>query len=259
MPPCPNCAAELNGLYCSHCGQARIGPNDLSARRFFHDLADETGGLRFKFKTLRSLRALLTPGLLTSEYVAGRRQAYLTPLQLYFVGAALFFLAAPFAGFTLTAMMASDESGELASLVVARAADRGLNPAMLAQRFDLQVKSVYTLALGTGVIAVAGTLQLLCRSNLRFGAHLVFALHYYCFLYLATAATGAVRQLGVLEDVAALLAVCLIGAYLFFALRLNYAGPTALTLLRWAAVLIVVLAFNYLADTTAVRLTLALL
>ncbi len=154
--------------------------------------------------------------------------------------------------------MASDESGELASLVVARAADRGLNPAVLAQRFDVQVKSVYTLALGAGVIAVAGTLQFLFR-NVRFGAHLVFALHFYCFLYLATATAGIFRRAGALEQVAAALALCFIGVYLFFALRLNYAGPTALTLLKWAAVLIVVLAFNYVADTTAVQLTLALL
>jgi hypothetical protein len=98
---CPNCAANLDGAYCSACGQPRIAPGDLSARRFFHELTDEVATLHLKFKMIRSLRALVTPGLLTTEYLAGRRRRHLSPIQLYLVCAALFFLTAPLAGFTL--------------------------------------------------------------------------------------------------------------------------------------------------------------
>ena len=258
MSQCPNCTAELNSEYCPACGQRRIDPADLSARRFFDELANEVASLRFKFKTIRSLRALLTPGLLTTEYLAGRRQHYLSPVRLYFVCAALFFLAAPLAGFTLTSLIAGDQSGDLLRLVTARASERGLDPALFSQRFDLRIQSVYTLALGTGVIAVAFMLQLLFRRALPFGAHLIFALHYFSFLYLVTAAAGTSRRFGLVDDLAAALAICLIAAYLFVAMKRAYPGSIPLVILRSAALLLLTLAFNYAADAGAIRLTLAL-
>ena len=57
---------------------------------------------------------------------------------------------------------------------------------------------------------------------------------------------------------AAGLAVCFIGAYLLIALRRVYAGKTRFILLRWAIVLVGILAFNHLADVVAIRLTMAL-
>lgn len=99
MTRCPNCAADVSGEYCPACGQRRIRPEDLSARRFVRDLADELASFRSRFKTLRTMRLLLWPGALTSEYFAGRRGPYLTPIKIDFVCAAIFFLAAPWAGF----------------------------------------------------------------------------------------------------------------------------------------------------------------
>jgi hypothetical protein len=48
------------------------------------------------FKTLGSLGGLLRPGYLAAEYLAGRRQRYLSPLKTYLLAAALFFVAAPY-------------------------------------------------------------------------------------------------------------------------------------------------------------------
>lgn len=259
MPQCPNCSAELTGRYCSACGQERIGGRDLSARRFFHDLADEVGTLRVKFKTLETLRALFVPGLLTSEYLAGRRQRYLTPLQLYLVCAAVFFLAAPIAGFRLTSMIDADRTGDLARLVAMRVDERGLDAPTFNRRFDIRIQSVYTLALGAGVITMATTLQLLSRNALPFGAPLAFALHFFGFLFLVTAAAGATRRLGLSDETAAAIAFCFIGAYLLAAIRRVYAGPIRFVLLRWAIVFVTILGFNHLADVAAIRLTLALL
>ena len=101
MSKCPNCSAELTQEYCSNCGQRRIRPDDLSARRFFRELFDEVANLDMKFKTVRTLRGLAIPGWLTAEYLGGRRQRYLTPFKVYLVCAAIFFLSAPLAGFNL--------------------------------------------------------------------------------------------------------------------------------------------------------------
>jgi len=100
---CPNCRAVQRGPFCAACGQRRIEPGDLSVRRFFTELAGEVGTLGLKFKTVRTLRSLLIPGLLTAEFLAGRRQPYLSPMKVYFVCAAIFFLAAPACNFVADA------------------------------------------------------------------------------------------------------------------------------------------------------------
>jgi hypothetical protein len=56
-----------------------------------HELVEEIASLQAKFKTLRTLRGLLTPGFLTAEYLAGRRQPHLSPFKVYLVCAAIFF------------------------------------------------------------------------------------------------------------------------------------------------------------------------
>jgi hypothetical protein len=256
---CPNCAAVLRGQYCAACGQQRIDPRELSARHFFSELADEVATLGVKLRTLRTLGTLFVPGKLTTEFLAGRRQPYLSPLKLYFVCAAIFFLAAPLAGFTLPSLMADDQSGELLRLVTARAGARGLDQAVLSQRFDLRLPTVYTLALGSGAVVVALLLQLLFRRRIAFGAHVVFALHYFSFLYLITALAGSSRRLGVVDEVAAGGAIALTIPYVCCALRRAYPGAIGWILVKSAAVIVLTLALNFLAAGGAIRLTLALL
>jgi len=53
MAKCPNCSAERTEEYCSNCGQRRIRPDDLSARRFFRELFDEVANLELKSLPMR--------------------------------------------------------------------------------------------------------------------------------------------------------------------------------------------------------------
>jgi hypothetical protein len=259
VPRCPNCAAELSGEYCSVCGQRRIHAEDLSARRFLRELADELAEFRARFKTLNSLRALFSPGFLTNEHLAGRRQAYLTPLKLYFVCAAIFFLVSPFAGFSLTSLRDDDRSGNVARRVSARMAERGLDEALFAQRFDRRLQTVYTLSAGIGVIGSALALQLLYRRRgLPFGAQLIFALHYVSFQYLLTLAAGASRRLGASTELASALGIGLIAAYLVLAVGRVYPGTAASTLVKAGVLLLVTLAVNYVVSTAAILLTIRL-
>jgi hypothetical protein len=160
LPRCPNCSAELADEYCPRCGQRRIRPQDLSARRFLHEVVDEVTNFRAKFKTLHTLRRLLSAGVLTAEYLTGQRQPHLSPFKVYLVCAAIFFLSAPVAGFGLASMLDSDRSGTLSRLVSARAAERGLDLPLFEARFDVRVQSVYTITLGAAAILFALMLQL---------------------------------------------------------------------------------------------------
>ena len=97
-PRCLNCGAELAGHYCSQCGQE---DNELrvSLRRLARDFLAEQLGLESKVPT--TLWRLMTkPGLLTKEYLAGRRVRSLLPLRLYISASVVYFLllSLPFFG-----------------------------------------------------------------------------------------------------------------------------------------------------------------
>jgi Protein of unknown function (DUF3667) len=259
MSRCPNCSAELADEYCRRCGQRRIEPQELSLRHFLRELADDVTDFRAQFKTLRTLRGLLTPGFLTAEYLAGRRQAHLTPLKVYLVCAAIFFLSAPVAGFSLSSMLDGDQSGVLARLVSARAAERHLDFSLFNARFDIRVQSVYTITLGVAVVVFALMLQILFRTQHRpYGAHVVFALHYVSFMYLVTVAAGLSRRAGASVDVAVLCGYALILPYLFAALRRVYAEPGRALAWKAAVLVLLTIVLNNLASYVAIRLTLAL-
>jgi Protein of unknown function (DUF3667) len=85
---CLDCGAVLNGKFCSVCGQKdeplKRGLRELALEFFQHPLIDT--------KLWRSLRPLLLrPGVLTVEYLAGRRTRYVRPLKLYLTVSVVFF------------------------------------------------------------------------------------------------------------------------------------------------------------------------
>ena len=87
---CPNCSAELEGPYCASCGQRQV---DLDQP--FRDLAGEAmeSFLSFDTRIARTLWPLIRrPGLLTVEFMAGRRARYVHPFKLYFAFSVLLFL-----------------------------------------------------------------------------------------------------------------------------------------------------------------------
>jgi len=87
---CRNCHEKLGGEYCPRCGQ-REGRADMR----FLDLAGELTGdlLDFDSRLWRTLIYLLfRPGMLTAEFIAGRRARYLPPLRLYLVISFIMFL-----------------------------------------------------------------------------------------------------------------------------------------------------------------------
>ncbi|HEX6259122.1 MAG TPA: DUF3667 domain-containing protein [Woeseiaceae bacterium] len=87
-PLCPNCGYPAPGNFCSHCGQKQA-ERRISVRYLIHDFLDEQFGINNR--TARTLKLLIRPGRLTSEYFDGRIQQYIPPLKLYLIGSVLFF------------------------------------------------------------------------------------------------------------------------------------------------------------------------
>ncbi len=81
---CPECLIPLTGTYCHQCGARPLGPHDLKLSGFLHEGLHEL--THFDAKIFSTLRALIfKPGLLTTEYLAGRKRRYILPLRLFLV------------------------------------------------------------------------------------------------------------------------------------------------------------------------------
>jgi hypothetical protein len=90
MPHCKNCQALLENAYCSACGQ-----RDVDLERPIFGLISDV--LRETFELDGRAAVTLTtlfrhPGKLTSEFLAGRRRIYTSPLRLYLVISISFFV-----------------------------------------------------------------------------------------------------------------------------------------------------------------------
>jgi hypothetical protein len=93
---CKNCGAALLGRYCVDCSQAA----DVHVPTTGELVHEAMEGLAHADSRLwRTLIPLwFQPGKLTTEFIAGRRIAYVPPFRLYLVLSVIFFLMASFHG-----------------------------------------------------------------------------------------------------------------------------------------------------------------
>lgn len=90
MTRCQNCNTQLDGTFCPNCGQRDV---DLErpATKLIGEVLQETFDVDGRaFRTIRTL--LRQPGTLTSEFLAGRRRSYTSPIRLYLVISVSFFV-----------------------------------------------------------------------------------------------------------------------------------------------------------------------
>ncbi len=95
MKCCKNCETPLEGPFCRQCGQ-----RDIDLERPLPELFGEVAreSLDVDGRAMRTLRTLFSrPGMLTTEYLAGRRQRYTPPFRLYLIFSLLFFVVAAWA------------------------------------------------------------------------------------------------------------------------------------------------------------------
>jgi hypothetical protein len=210
---CLNCGAELQGAFCSRCGQRAI-PAYPTLREMAGDAWAELSGYDGRFA--RTFRVLLwQPGVLTREVLEGRRARYISPVRLYLVASVLYFVVAAAAPNLRTppapVLPGSDIKIDLANpgggvaglppeqqKIVLQQLERApwwlepvLRSALIAPA-DFRRRFLATLprALFALVPVFAAIVALFYRRR-RFPQHLVFALHLHAAIFGAL----AVREL----------------------------------------------------------------
>lgn len=108
---CDNCSTVLVGGYCHACGQRAHNPlHDLrhAAEEVFESFWHLDGRI---FVTVRDL---LVPGRVASEFLAGKRTKYIPPLRLFLIMSVLTFFVGKFA-VHMDVPISIDEDGQLNS------------------------------------------------------------------------------------------------------------------------------------------------
>jgi len=96
LESCRNCGTVTQGNFCQQCGQA-THLHVPSAREFLHEFIAHYVALEGKL--WHSLKLLIfKPGLLTREYIEGRRIRYVEPLRLYLSFSIIFFFVIKMSG-----------------------------------------------------------------------------------------------------------------------------------------------------------------
>ena len=87
---CPNCETSFDNSFkfCPNCGQA----NKKLSLNFKYFVSEFLSGMfNLDSKIFRTLRLLfLRPGMLTKEFIKGRRNSYIPPVRLYLIGSLIY-------------------------------------------------------------------------------------------------------------------------------------------------------------------------
>lgn len=87
---CLNCGADLYDRFCHKCGQENVEPRQSFWQLTVHFFEDLT---HFDGKFFTTVKYMFTkPGFMTSEYVNGKRAAYVNPIRMYLFVSAMFFI-----------------------------------------------------------------------------------------------------------------------------------------------------------------------
>ncbi len=219
MPQCRNCQTRLDGAYCQTCGQQNI---DLERPiwSLIRDVVKETfeldGRAALTIKTL-----FRHPGMLTFEFLAGRRRTYTPPLRLYIVISISFFI--------LVAWLA--QSG----ILLEPGQDPGFDAAVQARFLSDDLPRLMFVLLPMFALL----LKVVYRKRLYFD-HLIFSLHLHSAAYVILALMLPLEELANRHTILMISQVVLLAyflAYFVTAVRRVYQSDWLAVALKSAVVL----------------------
>jgi Protein of unknown function (DUF3667)/Domain of unknown function (DUF4286) len=272
---CMNCGGQLVGEHCHHCGQ-RHQPHLHS---LWHFLREATENLTHADSRLwRTLWALVAkPGVLTREFIDGRRARYLPPFRLYLVISVAFFVtlgAVPMRGEMLT--FDPSPPAARASKATTKPADPaqfcdglsygGPGKASVEPRLRVgcrktvldngtALKSEFMQQMPRAMFVLLPLLALFMlllywRPRRYYVEHLLFFVHAHAALFsimIVRVAIGAIPGASVATGFLDIALLLYVPWYLYKAMRRTYAQPRVLTVCKFA-----LLGFFYVALASVV-------
>lgn len=255
---CPNCGWEVSRYYCPNCGQ-HIASHNKRLWPLVQEFLDEF--LRIDSKLTRTLVPLVyRPGYLTTEWAAGKRVRYISPLKLYVTISALCFLAISLRPTSiiahdptaLSSAITGQDLGPVDSLLkMALPSGSHIDPQSLQQHIFMHLPTASLLLIPVAALVFS---LLYARRKRNYVEHLAFTLHYNSFCFLSFAVGSLVP--GDLGRTAA--CVWAIG-YLFFAMKAVYEQDWGKTIAKFAifGAIYCVLTYGAIYSTVAVSAKMA--
>ena len=182
---CPNCGAPQSARFCDQCGEKRVTTHDYSIVHFGEHLLETF--THFDFRSVRTFWTLVSkPGLLTRDFLSGRRKRYVGPIQLFVIANVIFALTG-YNSFR-TPLVVQENDGPFAAYKRATAAAAIEHGGMSRRDFMKEFDDTAGVQGKTWVFAMipvfAVFLALLYGFRRYFFQHLVFATHFYAFALL---------------------------------------------------------------------------
>lgn len=261
---CANCGAALADRYCGRCGQD--SHVSLSFGHFLHEFVE--GLFHVDSSLWRTLRTLVTrPGLLTEQYLGGKRRSYSPPFRSYLVISIVYFILASMFGAPASRVVSPGGQEMQPADCEQIAANPGWALRLVpdledrckrALADDRRVLNAELQSLLPKVMFVVLPLVALVqywiyrRQRPLYLENLVFVLHFQSFFYLIGAfgfllagAVGAVfaGQRGVIGEFVDFLVYAWSVIYLFIATRRVYRASVLKTLLGLAALAVAYMVF----------------
>lgn len=272
---CPNCDHPTGGgNYCQHCGQ-ETHLHSASFTEFAHEFIGHYVALEGRLWGTFT-RLMFRPGLLTLEYMRGRRKRFVEPLRLYLTLSIIFFAVLKFTGaepvkvgetgLTVAqrqelARDATKEAVGIRDSIIANGRtvnDDGETEELketMRKKYPGAVKQAeHFMELGPegqrkalsdgffkyGPYAMFALMPLFALylkflylgSGMRYGEHLLFALHTSAFAFVLFTAIYFTAY-----DWLKFAEVCWLVGYLPWAMRRVYGGSRAATFLRWSVLM----------------------
>jgi hypothetical protein len=240
---CLNCDTETTARFCPECGQENVDIN-ISLWEIFNEAIQEFLQLDSKF--LRTIVPLVTkPGKLTREWAAGRRVRYVSPLRLYLIVTAGFFLLLGLMG--TSPFQNKHGEGSSPQLTDSRMEQKLPTPLRFVvhqltkiEHLDgRQLGPVFMEQLPTGIFIMlpffAAVVWILYSRNRRYYVeHVVFALHCHAFYFLVLGVMTVLPSTPAMSvwTVCKYIGIALIPIYSVLALKNNYQQGWIKTLIK---------------------------
>ncbi len=259
---CLNCGTPLTGPFCPQCGQ-KASETDPTLRTFLQDTTQELTDLDGKVP--RTVVALFTkPGLLTKDFLAGRRARWIPPLRIYLFASLAYFLSGPLVdslthrkqkaiarigitdstgSTTLTPQARQDlEKSRVAQLI-------GVERLVRATEDDAKLSQTISSAFPKAMFILLPLFALLTRIAWRralphYPAHLYLAVHLHAgwFAALTVAELLSIIQSVAFEAVLGISAAVYVVGYALIALRRVFNESWGRTIAKTAGIAVVYLA-----------------